>query len=272
MVGLNITQHLQHSVRCLLAAGLALSLALLGAPARPVVADTGFQVVYGRPAEAQISDADAQQTWDFAPNAKDRITITVERTSGTLVPRVELHNDSNQIIAKADQDTTYARASIINFTIPAPGHYTVVVSRYNGVAGKTIGKYRLIVSLLGLGEDGFNPTFVEAELQLGHLRDGTLSEARWRDTWAFRTQDTQPITVLASRIRGTLVPVIELFDSHWKSVAKGQLDDSFTTAFIVNFVPTASTEYYIVISRIGGTTGGTTGDYRLIVAHGQPPS
>ncbi len=235
----------------------------------PAAAESGLQVVYGRPSEGQITDATPQQEWDFAPNSKDRINIIVERTGDTLVPTVELHDDTGKVVAKADHDATYARASISNFMLPAPGRYSVVVARYNGQAGKTYGKYKLVVTLLGLGADGYSPTFVEAELQLGQQRDGTVSEARWRDTWAFRTLNTDPVTIIASRVRGTLVPSVELFDSNWKEVARGQLDESFTTTAIAEYLPTASSQYYVVISRIDGTNGGTTGDYRLMVVQGQ---
>ncbi|MHB8627216.1 MAG: hypothetical protein ACYDBJ_07930 [Aggregatilineales bacterium] len=227
------------------------------------------QVVYGRPALGKIVDADSQHEWLFLPTAKDRITITVNRTSDTLVPSVALQDERGNVLAKADHDPTYARASIQNFTLPEPGRYIVVVGRYNGQTGKTFGGYRLVVSLLGLGEDGFNPTFVEGRIPLAQPRDGTISESKWLDTWAFQTQGTDPVTIIVSRVRGTLVPTVKLFDSNWKQVASGVLDKSFATVAIAKYVPTASSQYYVTISRVDGTNGGTTGDYRLTVVQGQ---
>src|SRR5579859_18080 len=228
------------------------------------------EVLYGRPAQGTIADAAFQQEWLFLPNSKDRITISVDRTGDTLVPALELHDENGNVIAKADHDETYARAVIQNFTLPGAGRYTLVVGRYNGQNGKTFGSYKLVISLLGLGDDGFNATFVEGQLQLSQPRDGTISETKWKDTWAFQTQNADPVTVIVSRIRGTLVPQISLLDSKFNPVASGQPDASYSMAAISKFaVGGSGQQYYVAVSRIDGSIGATVGDYRLLVVQGQ---
>jgi hypothetical protein len=260
-----------------LLASLSLAALLVGKPLASSAADQTppstqeaepEQVVYGRPAQGQIAATDFQQKWIFLPTAKDRITITVNRASDTLVPTIELRDEQGNVVAKADHDPTYARAAIQNFTLPAPGRYIVVVGRYNGPSGQTFGNYTLVVSLLGLGADGLNATFVEGLIALGQPRDGTISEAKWLDTWAFQTATADPLTITVSRLRGTLVPTVKLFDSNWSQVANGDLDEFFATAAIAKFVPTANSRYYVTIARIGSSNGGTTGDYRLMAVQG----
>jgi hypothetical protein len=225
-------------------------------------------VVYGRPAQGTVSASSPEQEWLFLPNSKDRITITVNRTSDTLVPALELQDEQGNVVAKADHDPTYARAVIQNFTMPEPGRYRVLVGRYDGPSGKTVGKYTMVISLLGAGEDGFSPTFVEGLIHLGQPRDGTVSEAKWLDTWAFQTVGTDPVTITVSRVRGTLVPTLKLSDANWKPVASGTLDETFAVTSITNFVPAAASQYYVTITRLDGSKGGTTGDYRLTVVQG----
>lgn len=229
------------------------------------------QVVYGRPATDKITDTTFQVKWLFLPTAKDRLTITVNRSSDTLVPAVQLQDEQGNVLAKADHDPTYARASIQNFILPKPGRYVIVVGRLNGQAGKTTGGFTLIVSLLGAGADGLNPRFVEGQIKLAQPRDGSISESKWLDTWAFQTQGTDPLTITVSRTRSTLVPTLALFDSNWNQVATGTLDESFATVAIDKFAPAASGLYYVSIGRIDGTNGGTVGDYRLLVVQGQQP-
>src|SRR5258708_15715358 len=154
------------------------------------------EVMYGRPALGQITDNVFQQQWLLLPNSKDRITISVERTGDTFVPEIELHDAQDNVLVRADHDSTFARAAIVNFTLPAAGRYTVVASRFDGKAGKTYGAYKLVVSLLGAGLDGLNMTVAEGQLQLGQSRDGTLMEAKWQETWAFQTQGADPVTVI----------------------------------------------------------------------------
>ncbi|MHB8629448.1 MAG: hypothetical protein ACYDBJ_22360 [Aggregatilineales bacterium] len=223
---------------------------------------------YNRPDTGKLNDSTAQEEWTLLPDSKDRITITVDRTSDTLVPQIELHDSQDNVIAKANQDTSYAHASISNFTLPAPGQYTIVVRRYNGQAGMTHGTYKVLVSQLGTGEDGFNPTVAEGMIQLGQPRDGTVNAAKWQDSWAFQTKDNSPVTITVSRMGGTLVPTVKLFDSNWKQVASGQPDETFAIAKIIGYIPSGPSQYFVVVSRIDGTNGGTTGDYHLVVVQG----
>jgi len=229
-------------------------------------ADDTPKLEYNRPDTGQIDDSTPQEEWSIIPFIKDRITIIVDRTSDTLVPQLELHDSQNNIIAQAAQDTTYAHAAISNFIVPASGEYTIVVKRYNGQAGMTHGTYKILVSLLGLGANGVNPAIIEAELQLGQPRDGAMTVFKWQDSWGFQTKDNTPVTITVSRLTGTLVPTVSLFDSNWKQVASAQPDGTFATAKISGYVPGGAGQYYVVVSRIGATNGGTTGDYELVVA------
>ncbi len=241
------------------------------ATAAPTVQETEpEEVMYYRPAIGKIVDPAFQQAWTFVPDSKDRITITVDRTSDTLVPEVELHDEQDKVVVKADHDATFAHAGIVNFTLTAPGRYTVVVSRVDGKAGKTFGSYKLVVALLGTGADGMNPTVSEGNLTLRQSRDGTLNEAKWEESWTIKTQTADPVTVIVSRLKGTLVPQVSLMDAKFNPVATGQLDASFSTVGITKFAVSGPGQvYFVVVSRLDGTNGGTTGDYRLLVVQGQ---
>src|SRR5579859_1986393 len=118
-----------------------------------VAAQTPKTVTYDTPVEGQITDSNPEEVWTLTAPAKDWITITVDRSGGTVVPTVELRDGNGQRMTSADPDYTYAKATIANFTLPAAGSYSVAVARYNGKDGKTSGNYKLTVSLVGAGDD-----------------------------------------------------------------------------------------------------------------------
>ena len=88
------------------------------APLRLVAAQGAKTVTYDTPVESQIADSGAEETWSLTASAKDRIAITVERTSGTLIPKIELRDSNNQRMTSADNDPTFARAIMDRIDVP----------------------------------------------------------------------------------------------------------------------------------------------------------
>src|SRR5215475_11226347 len=123
-------------------AGVILALMLAIAvvfPAHPLSAQTPAgpkTVTYDTPVEGQVTDAAPQDNWTLVSTGKDRISITVERTGGTLVPSVQILDTNNQRLAGADYDSTYARSVVRDYEFPSAGTYTVSVSRYLQHDGK----------------------------------------------------------------------------------------------------------------------------------------
>ncbi|MEP7287640.1 MAG: hypothetical protein ABI947_17945 [Chloroflexota bacterium] len=225
-------------------------------------------VTYGPPVKGTVDDSNVEDTWDFVAAGSDRLSITVERLDGTLVPRVELRTTDGKVLATAEKDGTFSKATIANTTLPKSGGFEIVVSRYKGKDGKTSGLYQLRVALLGAGIDYPGTTLIQGALKIGTDRMGTLANTRWQDSWAIKLDNTTPVTITVKRVKGTLVPTLALLDSTRKELIKADPDELFTTAKITNYAVAAPGQYIIVIARVDGTAGATSGDYELTIDPG----
>ena len=212
-----------------------------------------------------ISDTKLEDKWTFTANGSDRISLSVERADGTLVPQLGLQDKDGKSIASAEHDDTYARATIAPMTLPSPGAYTVVVGRYKGHDGKTSGSYKLKVTLLGIGADYGGTSVVQGALHIGTDRKGSLSNNHWFDVWTLQLDTTAPIKIVVNRSAGTLVPTIVILDTNLNEVAHAEADDTFATATLETFTPQHAGQYIVRISRKDGISGATNGDYQLSI-------
>ena len=249
----------------LMACLLALSSAALNFPLRMAVAQGGKTVTYDTPVESQLSDATSSENWTFTAQAKDRISIVVERTGGTLVPRVELHDSNNQRIAGADNDDTGATATVTYFDLPGAGTFTVFVSRWQDQNGKTEGNYKLTVALLGTAEDSpalkLNPQPVELDKPV----TGELTNVQWKQGWSFNSTAKDVVTITATRTDGTLRPQLDLLDTSGNSVTQGYVSQSGDFAQITHFHLPGPGQYTVVVLRESKRDGRTAGKYSLKV-------
>jgi hypothetical protein len=246
-------------IACLLAATGGIS------PLRMVAAQAGKSVTYDTPVESQLTDAAPEETWAFSASAKDRIAITVERTGGTLIPRIELRDSNNQRMTSADNDATFARAFLDRIELPSAGNYTIAVGRYQAQDGKTSGNYRLTVSLIGAGED--NPTLKTPPQAIVYDKpiNGELTNAKWKDSWTFSTTGRDIVTITATRDDGTLRPDVDLLDSAGNSVTHGYVDPTGMSAKIAHYKLPGPGQYTVVVQRENKRDGKTAGKYSLSV-------
>ncbi|MEP7290037.1 MAG: hypothetical protein ABI947_30180 [Chloroflexota bacterium] len=254
------------SLRLPLLTSLLLIAALTG---HSVVAqEAEKQINYDSPVKGHVDDSNVEDVWDFAAAGSDLVNITVERIDGTLVPHVELRTNDGKVLATAEKDGTFARATISSVLLPAPGSYEIVVSRYQGKDGKTSGSYQMRALPVGTGVDFAGTTMIQGTLKIGADRKGTLANIRWQDSWAINLDSTTPVTITVTRVSGLLVPTLALLDASRKELVKADPDDTFATAAITNYTAAIPGQYVIVISRADGMAGLTTGDYQLTIATG----
>src|SRR5262249_40850387 len=67
---------------------------------------TSKTVQYDTPLTGQITDSTVEERWTLTAPATDRIAITMNRTDGTLVPKIELDDANKMPLASAANDIT----------------------------------------------------------------------------------------------------------------------------------------------------------------------
>jgi hypothetical protein len=123
-----------------------LNVMLLGAGEdSPSLTEPSGTVAKGEPVEGEVTAARWADTWTFSGTEGQAIQVDVQRTSGTLIPMVEIRDQNGQSLA-----TGYYGASkdsvTLTYTPTATGEYQIVVERERGQTGETTGAYTLAIS------------------------------------------------------------------------------------------------------------------------------
>ena len=226
-------------------------------PAKPDGAVTGT-----------LTNAKWMDIWTLDAQSKDHLEITMTTAEGNLIPEIILLGANSQEIQRARSDDSYATAKM-DATLPGPGKYAIRVQRQDGDNGFTTGKYQLSVAVLGTGDD--NPMFKTStgEVKVGTPSTGTLTNAKWQDSYTLNLTSTDPIDIIVKRTSGTLVPAIKLRGANGQDINGARADQTYATAALSQFTPPGPGQYTIVVSRDQDAGGVTSGGYELDVNQGK---
>ncbi len=240
----------------------ALALVIIGIPRQATAQDTAKTVDYDTPVSGQITDAASQESWTLTAPASDRFAISVERTDGTLVPKVEVYDATKTLLAKADHDNSYAQASIKLIKLTSAGTYTITVGRYQEQAGKTSGKYQLTLTLLGAGlERPELSKVVFKPIQPDQPYESELTNVKWMDSWRLHTHGKDHVLLSVMRLSGNLIPAFVVFDPNGQEVGRAAPVPEADRAELALSLDYG--DYEIRIARSGDADGVTTGKYRI---------
>ena len=111
----------------------------------PNLEGTAGEVQIGTPVEGELNNVRWTQTWTVTAEEGQPLAITVQRTSGTLAPRIEIL-DSNGISETSTYPENTGDVAIIErFRPPYSGEFQIVVFRLDGQEGYTMGGYSLTI-------------------------------------------------------------------------------------------------------------------------------
>ena len=101
----------------------------------------------GTSVNGTITNEQPYQSFTFAANANDLVTITMDAQSGSLDTFLFLL-DANGILIRSndDADVGLTNAAIVDALIPTAGNYTIVATRYAKRIGGTEGDYHLTLN------------------------------------------------------------------------------------------------------------------------------
>jgi hypothetical protein len=215
-----------------------------------------------------LTNAKWMDVWSLDAQSKDHLEITMTHADGNLIPEVLLFGANNQEIQRARADETYAAAKM-TVNLPGPGKYEIHVQRQDGENGYTTGAYQLSVVVLGTGED--NPKFKTStgEVKVGTPATGTLTNAKWQDSYTVNFATGDPIDIIVKRTSGTLVPAMHLLGANGQEINGARADNTYAVASLNQFTPPGPGQYTIVVTRDQDAGGLTSGGYELDVNQGK---
>lgn len=215
-----------------------------------------------------LTNAKWMDMWTLDAPSKDHIQVKMTRMDTTLVPEVIVYGANNQEIQHARANDPYDSA-VIDMELPGPGKYQIRAQRENGEDGDYTGKYQLAIAVLGTGPD--NPKFKTStgEVKVGTPATGTLTNAKWMDSYTLNLATADPIDITVKRTSGTLVPTFKILNANSQEINGARSDDTYSLAHLDQFTVPGPGKYTIVVSRDGDQNGLTSGGYELDVAQGK---
>lgn len=110
------------------------------------LADKGSTIESGRPQTGTLTGTRWMETYTYKGTQGDKIDIVVDRTEGTLIPRIEIQDSNGQRLRSSSMSDSRDSAAIVSYTLPGTADYKIVISRDGGQTGYTTGGYSVKVS------------------------------------------------------------------------------------------------------------------------------
>ena len=220
-----------------------------------------------------MNDRNYFEDWVFSALAGDRVTITMDRTSGGIDPLLRLYSSAADKLAENDDGGSGNNARISNYRISRSGEYTIHALRYGTGAS---GGYRLSLSgqwATPTPRPSRTPvptrtpiptsTPEPRQLAIGHSATGVLSSSSTSDQYTFEAREGYSVAITMARASRSLDPKLRLYTSAGRALAESA--GTREVAEIRDFRIPASGSFTIRAVRIGGA-----GDYRLSLFGAKP--
>ena len=164
----------------------------------PPIVRAATPINCGQTLSASISAAGEKDSYTFSGTANNGITIRARKTSGTLIPYLELYGPGGSLITRA--------ANQIDRTLTQTGTYRIDVRDQNNT---NTGNYLLY------WEKMKNPCNVVATLACGQVVTGSIGTGANpppRRVYKFTASANDAVTIRARKTSGgTFIPLMELY-------------------------------------------------------------
>jgi len=126
---------------------LSLGIMFLATPANHVSAQLGCEpITYGGTSSNSVSNSVWGWSYCFSGTAGDVLTITMVATSGDLDTYLELSDSTGAVLTSNDDADKASSNSLIEFTLPTTGNFSIYAGRYDKDLGKSTGIFLLSLS------------------------------------------------------------------------------------------------------------------------------
>lgn len=249
-------------------AWLMIGLGLMATPIMGVAAAPAQQagITIGESVEGTISTEQYRQSYSFTANAGTVIRIEMTRTSDDLDPYLLLLDQRGNLLAYDDDSGGNRNASIMAYTLPSDGSYSIIATRFGQAYGTTSGDFALSLASQGSSTIAANSSQGDTLLRYGDERLGEISEAQPYVFYRFQAQRGDVINIALSRTSGDLDPLLDLYAPDGTYLLTGDDDPESPgtlNARIVNFIIPENGLYYIQATRYGRIEGSTRGLFTI---------
>lgn len=224
------------------------------ATAEPTPTPAGAMLQMNSTATGQFRSSNDTHTWLFEGTANAQVAFSLLPVQSLLRLEFALRAPDGTLIFSETLDQNATLFTTGTVTLPANGLYVVLVRAKRVLPGAA---YRL--KLQYVHDEGGIETIMS-----GEDRFGTISNVQAVHQWRFTAQADTPISAYVLRTDGDLQPTIMIWGPDRQPAAKG-ISTAYGQVAVQNYVAGKSGEYTVVISREGGTSGHTTGTYRLML-------
>lgn len=212
--------------------------------------------------DGTITDNAPSQFFTITLAAGDAVTMTAEALSGSLDTYLIIYDPSGRMLAENDDiDTAGGNYnSQVSFVAPADGEYEIEVTRYGGV-----GDFRLTVAYGAFEAETGTSVGSEASEPVTVLT-GSISDAAPAQVFEVQLFANETIFASAEATSGNLDTVLTIVDSSERVLAQ---NDDYNVQTSLNSALTFTTgsagTYFFIVSRYGGESGQSNGDFTLSV-------
>ena len=241
----------------------------------------GGAMAYGDVVSGQITNKSYYEMWQFNGLKGDRVQILMQG-DGQLDPYLGLLDGQSQEVLAEDDDSGGNSDAYIEFTLPAPGTYFIVATRYGLDTGTTQGQYQLglaggsgpqnvstTTTTTASGPQEVSPgVFFMGEMALGDQMQGQITSTAYAQIYSIQLQKGTDLMIGQfadnSALDAYLIFATENGDVLAEDNDSGaQVGGAASDAFIHLTVPADGT-YLIGATRAGLDTGTSSGAYVLV--------
>ena len=197
-----------------------------------------------------ISNADPIDRWQFNGTAGTLLNLVMQRTDGTVRPRLRLLAPDGTLLVSNDAADDIAQVSQL---IAQNGIYTVEATRRDT---DRVGNY-------SLQTDCRNPT--PQPMSCGAEVNESIDSDDWFDLYSFGAPQGAKVTIRMDRLSGTLYSKLKLYGPNG-GAPLAEHDPNYYNAVLTDVTLPATGIYTIMATRRDEATGTRTGTYRLRLA------
>jgi hypothetical protein len=241
-------------------------------PTEAIIGET--TIAYGDVVGGTITNANYEFRYTFAAQAGDFVSIIMRATDrqenldGYLTI---LAPNGAQLVVNDDLNSLESYdPGITNYEIPQSGIYTIIASRFNGIAGTSSGGFELSLEVV----DGavITPTpaatedLTETAITYGGRAQGDISNDTPYVAYQFVAQEGDVIGIQVNMLSGTLDPQVVLFSANGAEIASND-DDPLGgfNAYLRDFVIPEGGVYTIWATRFNRDQGTSEGQFELLL-------